>query len=226
MPFRLPRKRQAAERGLEGKNLDKASRRVIKSITVGPPVPTACIAVDSPNRTYLCGRQMIPTHNTGKIKDYNILKVLMQLAVYSRSRDYDRETGERTTHGADTNWGLVLHTPSGSGRAQGLWVDLTKGWQAVMLCRAVREMRTLKVKETTHAFAPPPGQIAAQRDAAFLAALAPHAHIVAVLDAATTVTELYGAYATYESSWAPALSTYAERRKAAIDREAKRGAKA
>lgn len=38
--------------------------RVIVAVEPGPDVETACIAVDSPNRTYLCGRSFLPTHNT------------------------------------------------------------------------------------------------------------------------------------------------------------------
>jgi phage RecT family recombinase len=38
--------------------------RAVKSIEKIPTVPTRCIAVDSPTRTYLAGRCMTPTHNT------------------------------------------------------------------------------------------------------------------------------------------------------------------
>jgi hypothetical protein len=41
-------------------------RRLVKSITEVPSVPTECIAVDSPDHCYLAGRQMIKTHNTGR----------------------------------------------------------------------------------------------------------------------------------------------------------------
>jgi hypothetical protein len=44
---------------------DKFSkRRVIVAVEEIPTVPTQCIAVDSPDRTYLCTESMIPTHNT------------------------------------------------------------------------------------------------------------------------------------------------------------------
>lgn len=36
----------------------------IKSVRRVPSVPTKCIAVDSPSRMFLCGRTMIPTHNS------------------------------------------------------------------------------------------------------------------------------------------------------------------
>jgi len=47
---------------------DKFSkRRVVVAVEDVPTVPTQCIAVDSPDHTYLCTEAMIPTHNT--IKD-------------------------------------------------------------------------------------------------------------------------------------------------------------
>lgn len=44
----------------------QSRRRLILSVEEVPSVPTACIAVDSPDHTYLAGEQMVPTHNTGK----------------------------------------------------------------------------------------------------------------------------------------------------------------
>ncbi len=38
--------------------------RTIVSIEEVPSVPTQCVMVDSPNHLYLCGKGMIPTHNT------------------------------------------------------------------------------------------------------------------------------------------------------------------
>lgn len=62
-PFRLPRKAAKVTPKMRPYH---ATRRVIVSIEPGPDVETACIGVDSANHTYLCGRAMIPTHNTGK----------------------------------------------------------------------------------------------------------------------------------------------------------------
>ncbi|MEC4616304.1 PD-(D/E)XK nuclease-like domain-containing protein [Tsukamurella tyrosinosolvens] len=42
----------------------RSTRRVIQSCDRTVTVPTQCIQVDSPDRTYLCGDQMVPTHNT------------------------------------------------------------------------------------------------------------------------------------------------------------------
>ena len=61
-PFRTPVK--AVRVRISPRQITSATYRVITSIEPGPDVETACIAVDSPNRTYLCGHEMIPTHNT------------------------------------------------------------------------------------------------------------------------------------------------------------------
>ncbi|MGI5162769.1 PD-(D/E)XK nuclease-like domain-containing protein [Spirillospora sp. CA-253888] len=60
VPFALSRKADAVQvrRDL------KSRRRVIVSVEQVPTIPTQCIAVDSPDRTYLCTEAMIPTHNT------------------------------------------------------------------------------------------------------------------------------------------------------------------
>ena len=61
-PFRTPVK--AVRVQISPRQITSATYRVITSIEPGPDVETACIAVDSPNRTYLCGHEMIPTHKT------------------------------------------------------------------------------------------------------------------------------------------------------------------
>lgn len=62
VPFRLARKANQVVVG--PRQIARANRRTITSVTPGPDVPTACIGVDSPNATYLCSESMIPTHNT------------------------------------------------------------------------------------------------------------------------------------------------------------------
>lgn len=57
--FNLPRKLKYIK-----KELKNGSRIYIKSIKEVPSVPVQCIAVDSPNNLFLCGKSMIPTHNT------------------------------------------------------------------------------------------------------------------------------------------------------------------
>jgi len=59
--FRLNRKvaRLAAKKAV----VRSATRRIVSIVSV-PSVPVRCIQVDSPSRLYLCGRSMVPTHNT------------------------------------------------------------------------------------------------------------------------------------------------------------------
>lgn len=58
--FTLERKRIR----LKGKYSDKVNWRYIKEVIPVESVPVRCIQVDSPNHMYLCGKSMIPTHNT------------------------------------------------------------------------------------------------------------------------------------------------------------------
>ena len=44
--------------------------RRIRSVERVETVPTQCISVDAPTRTYLAGHSMIATHNTGKVDSY------------------------------------------------------------------------------------------------------------------------------------------------------------
>ena len=45
----------------------QSGSRTIRSIERVASVPTQCIQVNSSNSLYLAGRQMVPTHNTGKV---------------------------------------------------------------------------------------------------------------------------------------------------------------
>jgi CRISPR/Cas system-associated exonuclease Cas4 (RecB family) len=48
------------------------SFRIIKKIhKLEKKIETQCIKVDSPSSTYLCTKHLIPTHNTGSLKDWN-----------------------------------------------------------------------------------------------------------------------------------------------------------
>ena len=59
--FRLPRKVDRQKRsGFRGTH----ALRYITAVEPVESVPVRCVAVDSPSRLYLAGREMIPTHNT------------------------------------------------------------------------------------------------------------------------------------------------------------------
>ena len=66
-PFKLPRKADAVKQ--EWSNIGSNTRHAVKVEPI-PTVPTQCIAVSSPDHTFLCTERMIPTHNTGKSSRY------------------------------------------------------------------------------------------------------------------------------------------------------------
>lgn len=62
----------------------KSRRRLVVSVEPVPIVETQCIGVDSPNNTYLCGEQMVVTHNTSKkTPTYGYLEEDLQFTAYS-----------------------------------------------------------------------------------------------------------------------------------------------
>lgn len=63
-PFRLPAKRDAVERFTRREAMP--ALRAVAHVEAIPSVPTQCVMVDAPDSLYLAGRQMVPTHNTGK----------------------------------------------------------------------------------------------------------------------------------------------------------------
>jgi hypothetical protein len=143
VPFRLPVKRDKCLKGLAGKNLTKSTRRLVTSIEPGPDVPTACIAVDSSNSTYLCTEKFIPTHNTGKDAPDFVAPIAAQLACYGRGLRYDQETNTRTVlhPDFDDRWGVLVHFPIGqpNARVRLFWVDLSEGLRSALLSKSVGE---------------------------------------------------------------------------------------
>ena len=79
-PFRLPRK---AARIDAAWGCGQSGTRLVVSVIEVPSVPTQCIAVDSPDNTFLCTDRMVPTHNTGKRRpDFSQLE-LFALQVFT-----------------------------------------------------------------------------------------------------------------------------------------------
>ena len=145
VPFRHARKLakfEAAEL-----NTVIARRRLIRSVEPGPDVETACIAVDSPNNTYLCTEKFIPTHNTGRSDPGYPLKVSLQVGVYANSVRYDQVTGERSPihPDLDLTTGLLVHAPilgGGKPEVKVYELDLVKGMELARLAVQVREARS------------------------------------------------------------------------------------
>lgn len=164
-PFRLPRKAEQAAASV--KPVTRSRRRVIVSVEPGPDVETACIGVDAPTHTYLCGDRMVPTHNTGADLSYGWQEIAIQLALYAQgintSGVWDWGTG---TWGKPvlpdnpdvllkvrTDVGLVPHLPvdrttTGAPLATLYAVDLDAGWTAAVLCASVRTWRKARTLAT------------------------------------------------------------------------------
>lgn len=88
------------------------------------------------------GQNFIGDLKTGKSLKFSIGKIAMQLALYSRALQYDIETGRRTPlPDVDQNNAIVVHVPAGTGRAEVVWVNIAKGWDAVGLAVQVRAWR-------------------------------------------------------------------------------------
>jgi hypothetical protein len=81
---------------------------------------------------------------TAKDVTYSFLETAIQLAAYAHaSHVWDPATGRwGDVPPVDQTRALVLHLPSGQGRAELYGVDIAKGWHALNLAMAVREART------------------------------------------------------------------------------------
>jgi len=147
-PFRLPRK--ADQAAASKKPLVRSRRRLIVSVDPGPDVDTACIAVDSSTRTYLCGDRMIPTHNTPGSLDYKQLEIAIQLALYAHGVNASglwNPGEERWEPGPEvrTDIGIVMHMPYGKAVCTLYEVPLDGGWEDAALSGTVRKRRSRKV---------------------------------------------------------------------------------
>lgn len=85
-------------------------------------------------------RRYVLDIKTGRV-DLGAGKIAMQLRKYAESKAYDPETGERTSHGANRDTGLLLHLPAGSAKATIHIVDLSIGAVGNKLSTEVRAYR-------------------------------------------------------------------------------------
>jgi hypothetical protein len=125
----------------------------IEQFTVQDPLKIG----GTPDRVVeLDGKRYIADLKTGSI-EWGGLKIAAQLAVYARSRPYNVETHERMDpHGAETDRGIVIHLPAGTGTCRLYWVDLKAGWDAVRLCRDVRQRRSVGFRHLFNELVPVP----------------------------------------------------------------------
>lgn len=74
--FRLPRKLEIFKGSDRKIRPGQTTRRWVRKIEPIESVPVRCIAVDSPDRLYLAGEQMVPTHNTEVIQNWAAYNVV------------------------------------------------------------------------------------------------------------------------------------------------------
>jgi len=90
------------------------------------------------------GTLLIADLKTGGI-EYGLGKIAMQLAAYSRMKQYDPVTfvrSELTDLGeVSQDLALIIHMPSGEGRCELVPVNIDKGWTGLAKCRDLREWR-------------------------------------------------------------------------------------
>ena len=116
-PFSMRRKANRVGAWGDGKSW----RKRLKSIEPVDTVPTQCIAVDSPDHTFLCTDRYLVTHNTGKRKPdseqmmlfaglgfiaYPQVKVIDTTFIWLPDKKVDRETFRRED--AADIWGAFL----------------------------------------------------------------------------------------------------------------------
>lgn len=128
-PFRLSRKADLVRVGTT-----RARRRLIVSVEPTVSVSTQCITVDSPDSLYLCGEQMVPTHNTGK--DYVRLRQNLQFTAYAYATTRPEFwMGYRGEDGFGKERGLALHKQMEDWGRRGTWINLRQfkfqdaGWR-------------------------------------------------------------------------------------------------
>jgi hypothetical protein len=83
-PFLLARKADKVQVRSE----TRSRQRIVVAVDEMPTVPTQCIAVDSPDRTYLCTEAMIPTHNTTRSADLDAISKTVHEHGYHAQADW------------------------------------------------------------------------------------------------------------------------------------------
>ena len=89
------------------------------------------------------GEKFISDLKTGSISYPN--KIAMQLAVYAHGLPYNPATAARGSWGdINTEKGIIVHLPAGSGECTLHFVDLVHGWKGIQLAMKVRKHREAK----------------------------------------------------------------------------------
>lgn len=91
--------------------------------------------------------RLIDDLKTSSTADYFGIKFAVQLAVYAHGVPYQHGRGRYDWPDGiapRTDWGLIMHVPSGGSSAQPYWVNLREGWELAKLAVRVREERKRK----------------------------------------------------------------------------------
>ena len=89
------------------------------------------------------GEKFISDLKTGSISYPH--KIAMQLAVYAHGLPYDPATASRGSWGdINTEKGIIVHLPAGSGECTLHFVDIKQGWKGIQLAMKVRSWRDTK----------------------------------------------------------------------------------
>lgn len=165
------------------------------------------------------GTRYVADVKTGSI-DLGTLKIAAQIGVYAHSYVYDVATGERTPHGASTNRGIIIHLPAVTDPADAVctlwWVDIETGWEAALLCRAIREKRSAGTfKALTESFAAPAGRESLRlekRDASKDAdrAAVEQERVLSLIRNSPTAGDVRAVWAANEAVWNDALTEAAQ----------------
>lgn len=149
MPFRIARKAIK----VNSRNRPRSRRRVITSVTPAPIVATQCVLVDSPDHTYLCGDQMIPTHNSGVNAVRYPQAVATQLALYARAPHVSAAVVTDGDHSTVTEWttmpddldldrGYIVLIGDHHDDIGELWeLDIAHGWEGGQLALRLVDWR-------------------------------------------------------------------------------------
>jgi hypothetical protein len=118
--------------------------------------------------------RLIDDLKTAATADYFGIKFCVQLAVYAHGLPYQHGKGRLPWPDGiapRTDWGLIMHVPSGGSTADLYWVDLKLGWELAQLAVQVREWRRRKDLVVPAAL-PQPGWVDAPAEPAHAVGLA------------------------------------------------------
>lgn len=167
------------------------------------------------------GKKYIADLKTGSV-EFGSLKIAAQLAVYARSHFYDwraamalgananaEQASElRTVPGVEVDRGIVIHMPQGTGRCTLYWVDLIEGWNAVRVCRDIRQKRTAKFRDLFSSFAAPVSSVPVEDGESFT--LAPVMSLAGLIQQETTAEGVRDLWQANAAAWTAELTSLAK----------------